>query len=43
MAKVPDEGDAVILRFPAERPERHIIEAVARLAPSRSLVDSLIA
>jgi hypothetical protein len=32
----------VILRLPAERRERPSIEAVARLAPSRSLVDSLI-
>jgi hypothetical protein len=43
MPKVPYEGDAVILRFPAERWQRAAIEAIARLAPPRSLVDSLIA
>ena len=43
MAKTRDEGGAVILQFPSVRREPSAIEAVARLAPSRSLVDSLLA
>ena len=43
MAKTRDEGGAVILQFPSARREPSAIEAVVRLAPSRSLVDSLLA
>ena len=43
MAKTRDGGGAVILQFPSERREPSSIAAVARLAPSRSLVDSLLA
>ena len=43
MAKTRDGGGAVILQFPSDRREPSSIAAVARLAPSRSLVDSLLA
>jgi hypothetical protein len=38
-----DTGEATLVRFQVERRERASIELVSRLAPSRSLVDTLIA
>jgi hypothetical protein len=37
-----DAGEATLVLFPVERRERASIELVSRLAPSRSLVDTLI-
>ena len=38
-----DAGRGVILPFPVQRAQHASIELVTRLAPSRSLVDSLMA
>ena len=43
MVDTNDTGEATLVRFPVERRERASIELVSRLAPSRSLVDTLIA
>ena len=43
MVDSSDTGEATLVRFPVERRERASIELVSRLAPSRSLVATLIA
>lgn len=43
MAETTDADGVTILRFPVERRECASIESVTRLAPPRSLVDTLIA